>query len=903
MDSTRYKIVLVDDNLATLNQAKNLLQDSYKVYTIKSPHTLFENLKNDIPDLILLDVEMPEMNGFEVIKKLKADVRYKNIPVIFLTAKNDEESERIGFSLGAVDYIFKPISGPLLLKRISNQLLYTSVQAAVEDYSSSLDSMIREVEESNKRLRIMLDSLPICCQLFDSNLKKIDCNEEAIRLFGFKDKQEYLERYPELYPEFQPDGQRSEEKALNYLKKTVEEGSCIFEWTYKMLDGTLMPAEAAFVKLKYGDDFVIAGYTRDLREHKRMIQSIVGYHKNLENILNSINSMIYVTTSDTCEILFMNDNMKDHFGITHDVTGQICYKVLKKNKDERCEFCPCFQLEKEPDKIIEWEQKNLSSNRIYRNTDQYIRWPDGRIVHLQHSVDITELIEAKEQAEQSNRAKSNFLAKMSHEIRTPMNAIIGMAELALRENNPGIIKDHISSVKNAGTNLLTIINDILDFSKIERGKLEIVPCDYSVSSLINDVVSIIRMKVLDSQIRFVVNIDSSIPGILFGDETRIRQALINILANAVKYTEKGFVSLTIYGECIEENNITLVMEVKDSGRGIKEEDIGKLFNDFTQVDLEKNKGIEGVGLGLAITQSIVNAMGGEINVSSKYGQGSIFTIKIPQKFYKQEKLAAVKNPEEKNVLLFERRQAYTNSIMQSIGNLGVNCIVAESDSELLEKLKKQAYDFLFVSFFLYKENRNIIMEIGNANKIVVLTEFGETIPHEDLSVLAMPVHSVSIADVLNDCLDNFPYINSNEPIVKFSAPNVKVLVTDDIKTNLKVVQGLLEPYDMQIVLCKSGEEALRILQSSKDFNLIFMDHKMPGMDGIETVRRIREMGADDPYYKEVPIVALTADSISGTMEKFLDNGFNAYLSKPIDVVMLNTLLEKLIPHSKDGNKG
>ena len=897
MDNARPKIVLLDDNLATLNQGKSLLQEYYRVYTVQSPLTFFENLEHDIPNLILLDVEMPEMNGFEVITKLKSDVRFRDIPVIFLTSKIDEGSEREGFRLGAVDYVTKPFSGPLLQKRISNQLLYTSVQAALKDYSSSLDIVLKESEENNKRLRIMLDSLPICCQLFDSNFTKIDCNEEAMRLFGFIDKDDYLKRYPELYPEFQPDGQRSDEKALYYLNKTVEEGHCSFDWTYKMLDGTLMPAEAAFVKLEYENDFVIAGYTRDMREHKRMIQSVIDYHKNLENILNSINSMIYVTIPDTCEILFMNDKMKQHFDLTGDVTGKICYKVLQKNINERCGFCPCIQLEKEPDNIILWEEKNTYTGRVYRNTDQLILWPDGKNVHLQHSVDITELITAREQAEQSNRTKSNFLAKMSHEIRTPMNAIIGMTELALRENETGEIKEHILSVKHAGANLLSIINDILDFSKIETGKFEIIPSIYSVSSLINDVISIIRMRVIDSQIRFVVNIDSNIPASLFGDETRIRQAMLNILNNAVKYTEKGFVLLNVNGNYKDNRIIDLLIEVIDSGRGIKEDDLNNLFTDFSQFDTDRNKGIEGVGLGLAITQNIVSAMGGNIEVKSVYGEGSTFTITIPQKYHNREALAHVENSHEVAVLLYERRKVYAESILYTISNLGANHILVESDSELENKIKNQIFDFLFISFSLFKKNEEIVKKYGNEIRVVVLAEFGEAIPNKDMNVISMPVYAISIANVLNGQRDNFSYSDNNESIAKFSAPNAKLLIVDDINTNLKVIQGLLLPYNMQVDLCKSGMEAIKLIKS-KDYDMVFMDHKMPEMDGIEAVRRIREMEDDNSYYKNVPIVALTANAVSGTREMFLENGLNDFLSKPIDTVMLNAILEKWIPRNK-----
>ncbi|MCL2042534.1 MAG: response regulator [Treponema sp.] len=501
------------------------------------------------------------------------------------------------------------------------------------------------------------------------------------------------------------------------------------------------------------------------------------------------------------------------------------------------------------------------------------------------------------QANAASKAKSNFLAKMSHEIRTPMNAIIGMTELALRENEPAAIKEHILTVKQAGVNLLSIVNDILDFSKIERGNVEIIQTDYSVSSLINDVVSIIRMRAIDSQIQFVVNVDSNMPDTLFGDETRIRQVLLNILNNAVKYTEKGYVSFAVYNEFAGDNSINLVIEVMDSGRGIKQEDIGKLFDDFTQFEVEKNKGKEGVGLGLAITNNIINAMGGIIKVQSEYGIGSTFTVKIPQKYNFFNKLASIENPNEIKVLLYEQRQMYTDSIAFSLGNLGVDFTVIENDSNLYEKMKMKAGNFLFISFFLYVKNEEIITKNKGHIKIIVLTEFGEAIPDANMNILAMPAYSVSIAGILNGTSSYLPYNDSNEATVSISLPDARVLIVDDIITNLKVAKGLLQPYNAQTVLCKSGMDAIKAMQS-KDFDVIFMDHKMPDMDGIETVHRIREMGSGDSYYANVPIIALTASAIAGAKEMFLENGFNDFLPKPIDTIMLNMMLEKWIPKSK-----
>ncbi|MCL1957832.1 MAG: ATP-binding protein, partial [Fibromonadales bacterium] len=382
--------------------------------------------------------------------------------------------------------------------------------------------------------------------------------------------------------------------------------------------------------------------------------------------------------------------------------------------------------------------------------------------------------EKNQLAEAASKAKSDFLAKMSHEIRTPMNAIIGMAEMALREYISDAAREHILTIKKAGANLLSIINDILDFSKIESGKLEIVPRNYLFSSLINDVVSIIKMRIADSNLNFVVNIDPNVPNSLFGDEIRIRQVLLNILINAVKYTKKGSISFSVNGE-ITGDSVLLTIEVADSGIGIKKEDLEKLFDDFVRFDFAVNKGVEGTGLGLAITKNLIKMMNGNISVQSEYGKGSTFTVKLPQKI--------------------------------------------RSHEQLFESTKND-----------------------------------------------------SVA-------------------IKFNAPKARILVVDDIDTNLKVAKGLMQPYKMQVDLCSSGIEAIERVKEN-DYDLVFMDHMMPEMDGIEATKLIRKTHAN------LPIVALTANAVSGTKEMFLSNGFSDFLSKPIDIIKLNSILEKWLPEEK-----
>ena len=622
----------------------------------------------------------------------------------------------------------------------------------------------------------------------------------------------------------------------------------------------------------------------------------------LTTVYNTIPDLVYCMDTN-CRFTNCNNTYEDFTGFKEgEIIGKTDIDIYAKvaNQKQIQSYMNNNKKVINEGKIISVEEIGFrcdNTNVILKSTKTPLI-QNGKVVGLLGiSRDITEYKAAEEAAQEASRAKSNFLAKMSHEIRTPMNAIIGMTELALREKELDVAQKHIFTVKQAGTHLLSIINDILDFSKIEMGKMEIIPADYSFTSLINDVISIIRMRLIDSQIRFAVNVDSKIPDSLFGDETRIRQVLLNILNNAIKYTDKGFVSFTVTGEIIENDTIILTMEVMDTGKGIKEEDIKNLFGDYTQFDYDNNRGIDGVGLGLAISWNIVNAMDGKINVYSEFGKGSTFSVVLPQKIHSYAPLAAVENPGEKSVIVYERREIYANSIIKTIDNLGIKYDLVSDDAEFKKKLSMNKYSFIFISYALLEKNRFIMTELHIDTKIAVLSEFGESIPNKKLSVLSMPVYSVSVANLLNGILDNFNFDEYDLNVTRFIAPTARILIVDDIYTNLKVAEGLMLPYKMQVDLCKSGKEAIEAAKENR-YDIIFMDHKMPEMDGITAANYIRELDNKDPYYKNLPIVVLTANAITGIKDVFFKSGFQDYLSKPIDTVKLNNILEKWIPRSK-----
>jgi signal transduction histidine kinase/ActR/RegA family two-component response regulator len=417
-------------------------------------------------------------------------------------------------------------------------------------------------------------------------------------------------------------------------------------------------------------------------------------------------------------------------------------------------------------------------------------------------VDFTDLLREKEKAEAASRAKSDFLAVMSHEIRTPMNAILGLNELLSRSGMDATQSKYLADIRKSAQSLLTIINDILDFSKIEAGKMNIVNRNYNLHSLLDNLRVMFEILFQEKKLTFHFNIDDTLPAFVYGDENRLRQVLTNLLSNAMKYTPQGQVKfsarLSRESQLSQDNQLSwesqespeestgetsaafLRFDIQDTGIGIREEDAGKLFKPFEQLDTRKNRNVVGTGLGLAICFKLCRLMGGYLWLKSEYGAGSTFSVAIPY--------------------------------------------------------------------------------------IPAVEDTGDSGPGE---------------------------------LPEFSAPDVKALIVDDIEINLELTEAMLNSFNIKADLAKRGEDALELVQNNT-YDIIFMDHMMPGMDGIETTRRIRELQG---CRAEVPVIALTANVINGAESMFLENQFNGFLAKPIEFASLNNCLRKWLPPEKIAKPG
>ena len=502
---------------------------------------------------------------------------------------------------------------------------------------------------------------------------------------------------------------------------------------------------------------------------------------------------------------------------------------------------------------------------------------------------------ANKEIKRTSEMKSDFLANMSHEIRTPMNAVIGMAEMALREDISPTAREYICQIKSSGQTLLTIINDLLDFSKIESGKMDIVQEEYETMSVLHDVVGIVATRLKDKKLEFIVDVDPNLPEKLYGDVVRNKQILINLANNAAKFTNNGYVAIRVKFDQSDEENIQLKIEIEDTGIGIKENQVKYLFDSFYQVDNKRNRNIEGTGLGLAITKNLLDMMHGDIEVESVYNQGSTFSYKVPQKIVEKN---GIVNMEEMKKFHIWSVGVETLALKQ----LKIDAIRLGMDYQHFSKVEDIDLEAVDENTFLFVEHGYFSSDIEdfirNHKKLtaVVMVDFFAVMESDipNLRIIRKPVYVLNLVQLLENKENVTELQTRNEGNFEFIAPEANVLIVDDNPVNLVVAEGLLEPLKMKIETATSGLEAIDKI-SSQMFDLILMDHMMPEMDGVETVHIIRECHKE---YENIPIIMLTANAIEGTKQMFLKEGLNDFVSKPIEVKVLVSAIARWLPKEK-----
>ena len=511
-------------------------------------------------------------------------------------------------------------------------------------------------------------------------------------------------------------------------------------------------------------------------------------------------------------------------------------------------------------------------------------------------------LQANEEIERAAQMKSDFLANMSHEIRTPMNAVIGMAEMALRDKLPETSRSYISQIRSSGRALLTIINDILDFSKIETGKMDITPVEYEPMSLFNDAVNIIMTRLADKDVVLSLDVDTHMPNKLEGDNLRIRQILINLANNAVKFTSEGQIKILARVTPIDDTTVDLSVSVEDTGVGIKKENLNKIFESFQQVDSTRNRNVEGTGLGLAISRMLLDLMGGELSVESEFGKGSTFSFHLPQRIVDATHCMEVREPEKCVALCTFTNKYMIKSFTESCDMLDVTAIPLPANVNMAKAYTTITDRFPGRSIFLFLEHEQLtpameeyITSHRDITFVLAADFFMEIhLNPENLLIVKKPLSTMNMSMLFNRQTVFFTRLNEVNDGTDFIAPEADILIVDDNAVNLTVAEGLLEPLQMKISTAMSGKAAIKKVRE-KRFDIVFMDHMMPEMDGVEATHIIRH---ENPQYGDMPIIALTANAVNNAKEMFLREGLDDFVAKPIEVRILLSKVKKWLPPHK-----
>ena len=716
-EERKNSILVVDDENSNILTLTRILSPIYTVYAAKNGKDAIDAASRYTPDIILLDIIMGDMDGYDVIAGLKNDPKTSEIPVIFVTGLTSASDEEKGFGYGVADYITKPFSPAIVRLRTGNQIKILEQK--------------RLLEETLKRREVMLSAL----------------NRAASLILGTEDNDETFAEQLLC--------------GMEIIGNSVDV-DCVEIWQNEIRDG-----ESYAVLTHYWFSETGKAIKSDSPVAEFKMNAVQGWEQILK------------------DGSFIHGPVNSLSGEEQDFLNQFKIKTVLMIpafvQNSFWGFC-CIDDCRNSRRFTSDEVDILKTG-----TYMLVNAINRRATHKA----MMEEMNNAEIARESSKAKSQFLANMSHEMRTPMNVVVGLTDLMLEEESlEEETKDSLKKISVAGNTLLALINDVLDISKIEAGKLDLIPVKYNVPSLLNDIVTLNIMRIEEKPIKFILDIDENLPATLFGDDLRIKQILNNILSNAFKYTQSGTVTFGM--SCKREGEKVLVsFYVSDTGIGIRENDLNKLFTDYQQMDTEANRSIEGTGLGLSITKRLTDMMNGSISAESEYKKGSTFRVNVIQ------------------------------------GHVDDSLI----GRELAENLKS----------FRYQDDKNLV----------------------------------------------------SKRLVRPDLSHIHVLVVDDMQTNLDVAAGLLGRYKMQIDCVLNGREAVNRLKIGKPaYDAVFMDHMMPGQDGIETANIIRSIDSD--YAKNIPLIALTANAIQGTQELFFSNGFQAFLSKPIDIMRLDSIIKNII---------
>ncbi|MCL1845479.1 MAG: ATP-binding protein [Defluviitaleaceae bacterium] len=664
-------------------------------------------------------------------------------------------------------------------------------------------------QQALEKSKMLLETSPMLIEIWDEKLNFMECNTQLLKMFGLSSKEEYIERYVEFIPEFQPCGTDSQIKGLENTKKALEDGFIRYEWMRRLPNGEELPVEVTSFYIERDGVKQLVAYNHDLRPIKAAMKRERELEEQLEKQELDERIRLAFDAAPMCiswysaegKLLRCNNEALNMFGYSTE-------EALIDTVNERFwNFFPHYQPCGTP--TIEMMNEMFKTAEVkgritFDFTHLTISGQDlptevtlVRVDHFDTYIFIAYIRDLRqirqleqeriEALEESNRAKSRFLARMSHEIRTPLTAVMGISEVRLRKNDMSPdVKDGLMKIYSSSKTLLSIVNDILDFSKIESGKMPIVNQKYDVASLVADAAQLHLVYLHDKPVSFDMRVDENLPLYLVGDVLRIRQIINNLLTNAFKYTETGTVTLSIYAGNPVGRHVTINITIKDTGAGMTKEQIESLMheNEYTRLHEQEKPFVSGTGLGIPIVLSLADMMGAKLDIKSKPGEGTEITVAIKQEI------------------------------------VGTDILGPKLAADLQNfELKTCECELTFVP---------------------------DEIPHG------------------------------------------RVLVVDDVDTNLYVAEAMLESFGLDVEVCERAQDAIDKIRNGNTYDIVFMDHMMPDMDGIAAVKILREIN----YTR--PIIAFTANAVKGQDEMFMQNGFDGFMSKPIDIKVLNACLVRFV---------
>ena len=788
----------------------------------------------------------------------------------------------------------------ILFLFVKNRRITKNLEAIVEERT-------KELALQTSTLMTIFESIPDLVFCKDIDLRYTRCNKSFENHFGSLEK-DLIGR-----TDHGDNMEVSDDMANSYHdidRQVIREGRAItVEEVIPSVDGRMPIFETVKIPLMQDGEVIgIMGIARDITERKAAEETI-------KLTLDNLDTCIYVTETETGEILFINERMMKEFG-EKEYYGEPCWKVLQDGFTERCDFCPVPKLLESGDEYIIWEEHNTVTGKYYRNTDSLIRWHDGKTVHMQHSVDVTDAKKLQQDLENASRAKGDFLSRMSHEIRTPLNAIIGMNSIGMNTDDLEKIHHCHERIDNASRHLLGVINDILDMSKIEAEKFELSHSEFDFEKMLANITNVVNFRADEKSQNLVVKLDDDIPAYVYGDELRLSQVITNLLTNAVKFTpEHG--TIVLGAEKIDQVNdeITLKIRVEDNGIGITDEQKERLFTSFEQADGSISRRFGGTGLGLAISKRIVEMMGGEIWIESEIDKGSkfIFTLKVQKsKMRGSSKLSNAINKDNLRILAVDDCIDIREYFAYVMAAHNLSCDVAESGMEALEKISEcgdRPYNIFFVDWQMPEMDgieltRKIKGIIGD-NAVVIMISVADWSNIEEEATAAgierfipKPLYPSALINTINECIGVASKKTEEQMQNKLSKMNKNfeghtILIAEDVEVNREIITAILEDTEVTIDFAENGEVVVSMFESDPEkYSLIFMDIQMPVMDGFEATRVIREL--DSEWAKNIPIIAMTANVFREDIENCLEAGMNAHIGKPFDIDGLLEMLSKYL---------